>query len=473
MNQLKINFKTLILAVATSSLLMFGSCSEWLNVQPSNQQSAEDQFSKEEGFKTALAGVYTLMCQPEMYGREMTFGTVDFLGQYWTGISGFSPYLVFDKYDYEAANAKKLVDPIWEKSFNTIANINDLLAFIDVNKGVFSSETTYSLIKGEALALRAYIHFDMLRLFAPNNFKEEGNAEKWLPYIDEYSRTTKLSLTNEEFTKRVMQDLEAASALLKVDPIYTGVESADIYFKNRHFHMNYYAVRALMARVSLYVGEKSDAKTYAEEVYNAQHERSLFRWVTMDEVQMSDMKFSDRLFSSEHIFALNTNRLGDNIKTYFVELSANNNLFLHRGKENMFAPNDDEYRAKFIENKEEGKDVPTKFNQFEENKQKQKRMPLIRISEMYYILAECTGDLKYINQVRVNRGIDEDLPLGTNVEIALTDEIRKEFIGEGQRFYFHKRIQSPKIELEKSDPLYTLIMPENEINFGDRPRPKE
>lgn len=468
----KINIKVLIMTLIASSSLMFTSCEDWLNVKPSDQVAAEEQFSKEEGFKAALTGVYTLMTKPEMYGREMTFGVVDYLGQYWAAPQAFSTYYGIYSYDYEKADARKFVDEIWNKTYNAIANANDLLAFIDVKKGVFESEQSYSLIKGETLALRAYLHFDMLRLFAPDTFVGGGDAaKKWLPYTDVYSSDTKLSLTNEEFIKKVIDDLVEATDLMKVDPIYTGAVSEDTYFKNRFYHMNYYAVRALLARVYLYAGQKDNAATVAQEVVDAQESKGLFKWVSVDDVTLTDMKLSDRTFSTEHIFSLNITRLGDNIKTYFTEPSLYNKLLLSTESDALFEGEGD-YRAKFVESK----NVVNKFDQPKAEsgsvlQSKLQRIPLIRISEMYYILAECKEDNSYLNMVRVQRGIESPIN-PAQIPSPLFMEMRKEFIGEGQFFYYCKRVNLSKIDDTNAGQIgYTLLMPENEINLGGRPRP--
>jgi hypothetical protein len=72
-------------------------------------------------------------------------------------------------------------------------------------------------------------------------------------------------------------------------------------------------------------------------------------------------------------------------------------------------------------------------------------MPLIRLPEMYYILAECTDDLEesaaLISTVREARGI-EDVSFANETEKMnnIEKEYRKEFYAEGQLWYFYKRL---------------------------------
>lgn len=77
----------------------------------------------------------------------------------------------------------------------------------------------------------------------------------------------------------------------------------------------------------------------------------------------------------------------------------------------------------------------------------QERIPMIRLSEMYYIAAECaasTGEgVDYLEKVRTNRGLTS-FPLNKSMsKEELQQEIRKEYMkefwGEGQLWYYYKR----------------------------------
>ena len=71
---------------------------------------------------------------------------------------------------------------------------------------------------------------------------------------------------------------------------------------------------------------------------------------------------------------------------------------------------------------------------------------LIRLAEMYYVLAECAADAQtaagYLNAVREARGVD---PTGLTEATRLNEiekEYRKEFYGEGQLFFLYKRLDA-------------------------------
>ena len=71
-------------------------------------------------------------------------------------------------------------------------------------------------------------------------------------------------------------------------------------------------------------------------------------------------------------------------------------------------------------------------------------MPLIRLSELYLIAAECETDfskaLTYLNTLRNKRNCPNVTPRNSEELLNnITSEFRKEMIGEGQMFFFYKR----------------------------------
>ena len=104
----------------------------------------------------------------------------------------------------------------------------------------------------------------------------------------------------------------------------------------------------------------------------------------------------------------------------------------------------------------------------------QNTVVLIRLSEMYYILAECAETPEeasnYLNSVREVRGIDPVSCTSQTVQSEIEKEYRKEFYGEGQVFFYYKRLGRPTFvncplqNLTESN--YMFSWPENEILFG-------
>ena len=103
-------------------------------------------------------------------------------------------------------------------------------------------------------------------------------------------------------------------------------------------------------------------------------------------------------------------------------------------------------------------------------------MPMIKIAEMYYILAENyisldqnTTALQMLDVVRKNRGVGNDFPVTANAENELMKEYYREFLCEGQLFYYmkHKKVEHSLYSL--FDVNYKNLIypyPDEEINYG-------
>ncbi len=447
------------------------SCQDWLDVKPLNQTDASILFESENGFQEALSGVYTQMATAALYGTDMTFGAVDVLGQRWDDVDQYyDPYFSMMEYDFEALDVITTFDNIWQNQFTAIAQLNNILSYIDEKKDVFESEVNYNIIKGEAIALRAFLHFDVYRLFAP--YGDAADGKKWIPYIDEFTYNITASSTNEEFIERVYEDIEEALELLKSDYIYTNQESDDVYYQNRHFHLNYYGVKGLEARIALYNGDNQRAYDAAKAVIAVQSETK-FPFVTSADATASNKSLLDRTFSTEHLFSLNVRKLGDLIEGIFVDVYDDNRLITREQPEDIFE-GFQEYRRQYFEVVDDISDMYTKYSTIGKNGQ---RIALIRISEMYYIAAETASSIPeavgYLNTIRVNRGIPQDNNIPTTITSeVLRDEIlkeyNKEFIGEGQMYFYHKRMNSASISTQAAPIKYVIPIPDIEIEYGYR-----
>ena len=111
------------------ALLLLGtmtSCEDWLDVDPKSEVKSDVMFQSVSGFKDALTGIYLLMSDQDLYGREATWGFVDALAQQ-TDVRGgeASTWYNATRYNYSATTTSS--NGIWSKSYNIIANVNFLL----------------------------------------------------------------------------------------------------------------------------------------------------------------------------------------------------------------------------------------------------------------------------------------------------------------------------------------------------------
>ena len=98
------------------------------------------------------------------------------------------------------------------------------------------------------------------------------------------------------------------------------------------------------------------------------------------------------------------------------------------------------------------------------------QIPLLKLGEMYLIAAEASGDIEYLKTFRKLRGYTSNpLPEGDDLEAEIQKEYQREFIGEGQLFYFYKRkniLPIPYAQVEMTPSMLILPEPDDEIEFG-------
>lgn len=445
--------------IMKNGLLMFlliaiTSCESWISVEPTDRLSEDKVYSTQKGFLQSLNGVYAEMNNSNVYGGHLSVGVLDVLAQYYDGGPDNSyTYYYYPKYDYTATSVKTTFTNIWGKMYSLITSVNIILEKCEQADCL---TTQYQkIIKGEALALRAMFHFDLLRLFGP--IMSENASGEAIPYMTTADQSIQDILTAEVVIDKIIKDLSQASTLLKdEDPIITdGVKHTpededNIDFCYRQYRLNYYAVQVLLARANLWKGDKVEALKIAEDAIS--EVGSIFPFASSSTATGA---YPDRMFSSEVIFALyNTNRINVYRKYFTSTLEVRNILSfagtLDSGRIPELYDSQNDLRYKMWSASSEG-DNDLIFNKFEDVAVKDGStdrycymMPLIRLSELYLIAAECETDfdqaLSYLNAIR-NRRNCPNLDLVNTEELmnAITNEFRKEMIGEGQMFYFYKR----------------------------------
>ena len=451
--------------------LTFTSCESWLDVTPKVNVEEEDLFKNEQGFKEALTGIYIKMSETPLYGREMTYGFIDQLAQRYNNSQNASA----DYYE-------ETWDTFWKESYNLIANINNLLSNIEKNGQVIYSEGYRDIIEGEALGLRSFLYFDLLRMFGP--IYKDNPSSPAIPYRTVFDREQARPVPANQMIDHIIEDLHQAEELLENDPMNISFpvrpsgDSEHPFLQYRFNRMNKYAVKAELARAYLWKGDKTNAGKYAREVIDATKKEGgkQFELIT-DNSQ-------DKLGSTELIFSLSmdSETFPDRVKNEFqlamwnyyvifdidylyeifdVAVDGQNDMRMKPGT-GFSISSDGAYTLKYQQDN---------FSSVLNN-----NMPLIKLPEMYYIAAECTSDLSeactLLNQVRGSRGL-EDLPQLANAEDLkknLEKEYRKEFYGEGQLWYFYKRYAYPTFNrcpiTDMTEKHYRFPLPDDEVILG-------
>jgi starch-binding outer membrane protein, SusD/RagB family len=434
-----------------------GSCKKFLDVKPEDSVLEDDLYSKELGFQTSLNGVYMGLTGSTLYGGSMTMEMLEILAQRYNclGTNPTNKYNALASYDYGNNKVWPKLANTWFNLYEAIANLNTMLVKMEEHRDVFTG-INYELIKGEALALRAFLHFDAFRMFGAV-YKNDSIVSKRIPYYTAKTTTPGELLTGKELIEKVMADLKEAEAiLLTVDPIISkgrGGVGPTLFTTGRHLRMNYYAVKLLQARVYLYANRKAEALAAAKVVIEKQP--TWFPFVTSGEV--TTPKNPDRIFSNELVFTLQNFSVGTSYMDYFVPNLADSGILapVQTKLEKVYENSTADYRYLSYTWA-----IPTdgtksfkcfyKYAPPSDTALRQFNIPLMRVTEAYLIAAEAstvTADkFQYLNTVRAARNLGTPVAPTANFTTELTKEYQKEFYGEGQLFFYYKRNNTTAIE---------------------------
>lgn len=477
--------KKLIYTLIT--LFALSSCNNWLDVELDNKVDDNKLFTSAQGFKEALAGVYSEMSQSDMYGQALTMQYLDLMAQYYsyTGVS--SSYTYWKDFDYTNSGVKSTISSFWTRLYHNIGQVNCILEWADKNASVLT-ESERNQIRGEALGLRAYMHFDLYRLFSPD-VKRSPKADG-IPYNKQYGVSLPPMYSAEETVQLIINDLLEAEECLANDPITNTVpyairsttesasnvidadakDEADQYVAR----INLYAVKAMLARAYQARGEYTKAIAKAKEVINS----GKFRLLDFESVDQSETSV-DLLFSDEHIFSLRNRSLSSYSQRLHFNIVTSTSTTLtalpFTNVASTYESNNDDVRyAKWF-----NLGSFMKFNPDSTSVYPQK-MPMIKLSEMYLLAAECSYSsspdeaLKYVNELRTHR-IRNNKEWKSITQTYIVDEMRREYIGEGQLWYVYKRnnLTVPRSggtsgDVLPSDNVFVFPYPDSEIEDGHR-----
>ena len=492
-----------------AGMLSLTSCNDWLDVEPKTSIPADKQFESEYGFKDAMTGVYLKLTTTQLYARNLTYGYLDELAGVYEDHSVSNESERENIYHY-TNEAQSRIDGIYLAMYNVLANINNLLANLETNRDVLTTPRYYETMKGEALGLRAFIHFDLLRLYGPI-FAENPNGEA-IPYRTTFDSEATPVLPASEVVEKILTDLTEAHGILSEsdpcdfftnrDPYTSDIDGKDMYLVDRQFRMNLYAVKAMLARVYCYKGDAESralAVQYAQEVIDA---TDYFMLYTQQEnsnynsIRYREQIFGISVYDLGNLLESNNMGMGSDLRSNirYVIPAERYNLFYDNGTEGtsdwrtlncMYGTLTDvngtfryslKYNQSLLATNADGADA----------------IPLIRLPEMYYIIAECADDPQIsanaLNEVRFARGISYDFEINTEgydqpyatgedptqtkrVNLIMHD-LRKEYLAEGQLFYYLKAHNFKTFEgCLFADGMkvehYQWVLPDNETIFGN------
>lgn len=443
--------KKLYIILSIVGLLACTSCKDFLDVAPTNQADASQSITSPRDAKVMLNGLYNAMTTSSFYGRNfILYG--DAKGGDITIQSNGRGYDYMFAYNHSATSYS--MSGFWSTGYNMIMLCNNIIEGCEACEDFASGE--YDSYYGQALTIRAMIHYDLCRLYG--KCYNDDKASYGVPIVQESltADAQPLRASVDAVYQAVLADLDKAAGYLKDD---TDPEAG---------YMNYYTNRAIKARACMDMENWSEALSLARSIIGC-GEYALYdqsNWVS----SWSKQGASESIF--ELAMCVNEGDLGATscIGGQYVlggGNGRNNQIFMasHYWLDLMDMTNvANDVRWGIMDQDQVGEDHPEDFPESNgirygscwkyfgsldgtgdgKASSSAVNVKLIRLSEMYFIAAEASlragnkGDaVNYLTAITSRRYVNT-MPEITESNISvqmILDEKDKEFFGEGLRFW--------------------------------------
>ncbi|HRI78581.1 MAG TPA: RagB/SusD family nutrient uptake outer membrane protein [Cyclobacteriaceae bacterium] len=231
------------------------SCSDITDIQPTHSLTPNNAFKTMDDFELLLNGVYAGLqgSYPLAYGMlpdimsDNLAENAESLGTYRTTS------------DWLFVSNDATISPLWLAPYIVINNCNVLLGSIDNFKETKSGQK--NRLKSQALAVRALLHFDLLRYFGQSydrNSTALGIPIKTAANLDKPGRNTV-----KEVYDQIYADLNQAKTMMG------GVLDQAINTTTDRSRIDAIGVNAIFARVAYYAKDYATAATNASNVINS------------------------------------------------------------------------------------------------------------------------------------------------------------------------------------------------------------
>lgn len=375
------------------------------------------------------------------------------------------------------------VSTLYSAPYGVIANANIVLRDID-KFTTADNRRLANRIKGQAYAIRAIAHFDLMRYFSAT-YDRNSTTVLALNYSTQFivsPNVKPVRMSNKQYYDSLFSDLSKAETLLAdVDKPINAATGLTRPF------IDLPVVNAILARIYLYAGMWPEAITAATKVIDA---RPL---VNLDQTAFSGMY--NQTNRGEIIWNVQFES-GESGPTFIAYFATNGRSYFRpaleiataAGTSGLIQNNDIRYTAFFTA--ASGELALTKFKGKNALSDGNMNFPVFRTGEMLLIRAEARAknsqeglalqDLNTLRAARITGYTPVSGVTGNLLLEAIANERRRELVGEGHRFFDLKRTTrlivrgstcsntavSPTgdCRLEPADREWTLPIPESVRN---------
>ncbi|HUS87070.1 MAG TPA: RagB/SusD family nutrient uptake outer membrane protein [Bacteroidales bacterium] len=244
-----------ILYILFSVVLLAGvlsSCSkDSLEPTLAQAKAVEGSINTVEDVMGLLYGAYDRITSGSYYGRDyIIWGEVRADNCFSNGNSG--RFVADAKMNYTDASGL-----CWASIYQVIASANIVIGIDEAS--IAGDAAILAHYKGQAYAIRAMAHFDLLRYYG--QMHNGDAAGLGVPYITVYKGEDYAPARNTILECKAMIEADIASAIANMNPAYDD-DSKELF--------THWAAHALKSRVAIYFGDWATAITASQAVINSQ-----------------------------------------------------------------------------------------------------------------------------------------------------------------------------------------------------------
>ncbi|MBR5298498.1 MAG: RagB/SusD family nutrient uptake outer membrane protein, partial [Parabacteroides sp.] len=254
--------KNLLYICSLAGLMMFGSCSDELNTEPTDQVSGSQVFIDATSAESAINGIYRMLY---VAGWSSSWGTencgltainllADLMGEdhlmYAQGQGWFyEDYRLNVHGDFSGKSGRSYA--LWNFFYTMISNANYIIAAEETMGG---EPDAIKSIVGQAYAIRGFCYFNLIQLYQQTYINNQD-----APGVPLYTEPTVAG--SEGKPRGTVQGVydQITSDLGKAETLLNGLTQKHIS------HIDYYIVKGMQARVAMVMHDYATAAAAATE----------------------------------------------------------------------------------------------------------------------------------------------------------------------------------------------------------------
>lgn len=415
---------------------LFSSCKKTVDKNPTHTINGDDFFKTIDEYDYVLTGAYQRLKLNGLYGGvnggSVFLSSADIAADnFYNGPDNLGAQNTFFRWNYTADNNP--VQGAWDDAYRVIQHTNLCLRGIDRFTG--SDPLTVNRIEGQSRALRAFMHFELLRWWATDYDRNSGALG--VAYVDKFDVEQMPSrLTVKQSYDRIETDLKTARVMLSNTD--RPIQSTSTDGANRAY-IDRLVVDAMLSRVYLYANELDSAIKYSTNVIDARPLASPDDFMDIwHDATTAEVIWSIKYQTSEPALAREVYQTAGD-KTSWIPVD---DLL------NLYSLSDIRFDAYWAD--VNGSIVLGKYSAKTTalaNPDGVADFKILRTGEMYLIRAEAYArkagmgaqGLADLNALRTVRGASTGSESGAGLLSAIQTERRKELVMEGHRFFDLKR----------------------------------